>query len=156
MLGEARGGRAHSVSALCDSLAGLGEEAWQQVLAAASERDEARQAFRAERERLRREVAVADTVLEEREATYTALRGDLLEAERAREHAEVVRVDGPRQWLRVARDQVTAAERVATLSLTTNLLLRSDPALQRGQRARDGDDARGLATEPVRSQPAKR
>jgi len=86
---EARGGRPHSVSALCDSLAGLGEEAWQQVLAAASERDEARQAFRAERERLRREVAVADTVLEEREATYTALRGDLLEAERAREHAAV-------------------------------------------------------------------
>ena len=37
------------------------------------------------------------------------------------EHAEVVRVDGPRQWLRFARDQVTAAELVATVALTTNL-----------------------------------
>lgn len=86
---ESRGGRVHTVAQLCEFLANLGEEAWEDVLAAASARDEARQAFRAERERLRREVAVADTVLEEREAAYTALRGEQLAAERARDETAV-------------------------------------------------------------------
>ena len=84
---ESRGGRARGVAELCTFLADLGGEAWEEVLATASARDGARQAFRTERERLRREVAVADTVLEEREASYTARRGDLLAAERGREEA---------------------------------------------------------------------
>ena len=37
------------------------------------------------------------------------------------ENAEVVRVDGPRQWLRFSRDRVTAAELVATVARTANL-----------------------------------
>lgn len=82
---EARGGRPHSVAELCAFLAEVGTAAWDEVLEAARARDEARRAYRAERERLRREVAVADTVLEERDATATALRAELRSAERARE-----------------------------------------------------------------------
>jgi ABC-2 type transport system ATP-binding protein len=37
------------------------------------------------------------------------------------EHAEVVRVDGPRQWLRFHRDRVTAAELVAAVARSGNL-----------------------------------
>ena len=36
-------------------------------------------------------------------------------------HAEVVRVDGPRQWLRFHRDRVTAAELVAAVARSGNL-----------------------------------
>lgn len=86
---EARGGRAQTLAQLCEALTGLGDDAWYEVQGAAAARDEARRAFKAERERLRREVAVADTVLEEREASYTALRGELLAADKAREAATV-------------------------------------------------------------------
>ncbi len=71
---EARGGRAQSVAQLCTFLLDAADATWDEVIAAAQGRDEARRAFRAERERLRREVAVAETVLEEREASMTALR----------------------------------------------------------------------------------
>jgi ABC-2 type transport system ATP-binding protein len=36
-------------------------------------------------------------------------------------HAEVIRIDGPRQWLRFRRDDVTAAELVAAVARTTDL-----------------------------------
>lgn len=82
---EARGGRAQTVEQLCGFLAGVEDPAWDEVVAAAAGRDEARRAFRAERERLRREVAVAETVLEEREAAATNLRVELQAAEAARD-----------------------------------------------------------------------
>ncbi|MEJ2292438.1 MAG: hypothetical protein P8Y05_12090 [Deinococcales bacterium] len=82
---EARGGRAQSVAELCSFLAEAADATWDDVIAAAQGRDEARRAFRAERERLRREVAVAETVLEEREASATALRVELQAAAAARE-----------------------------------------------------------------------
>lgn len=81
----ARGGRAHSVAQLCAFLEGAGGASWDEVLQAAKGRDEARRAFRAERERLRRDVAVAETVLEEREATATRYRVELQAAEAGRE-----------------------------------------------------------------------
>lgn len=80
---EARGGAVRSVGDLCSSLADLGEAGWAEVLGAAGERDAARRAFREERERLRREVAIAETVLEEREATATGLRAELRAAREA-------------------------------------------------------------------------
>ncbi|MEJ2666911.1 MAG: hypothetical protein P8Z81_07430 [Deinococcales bacterium] len=82
---EAQGGRARSVSELCGFLGKLSQKTWEDVLDASESRDEARRSFRGERERLRREVAVADTVLEERETTYAALRADLLAAEESRD-----------------------------------------------------------------------
>lgn len=82
----ARGGRTHSVAELCAFLEGAGGGAsWDEVLRAATERDAARRAFRAERERLRRDVAVAETVLEEREASATRCRVELQMAEASRE-----------------------------------------------------------------------
>ncbi len=85
----ARGGRAQTVAQLCGFLEGSQGASWDEVLQAARGRDEARRAFRAERERMRRDVAVAETVLEEREATATRCRVELQEAEAARdEHAE--------------------------------------------------------------------
>ncbi len=82
---EARGGRAHGLAELGTFLTRLEPSAWDDVLAAAQGRDDARRGHRAERERLRREVAVADTVLEEREATVTALRAELHAAEASRD-----------------------------------------------------------------------
>jgi ABC-2 type transport system ATP-binding protein len=54
---------------------------------------------------------------------YRTLVVDLVEpaAPLLIEHAEVVRVDGPRQWLRFHRDQVTAAELVAAVARSGNL-----------------------------------
>ena len=82
---EARGGRAQSVAELCAFLEGAGGASWDDVLQAAEGRDEARRALRADRERLRRDVAVAETVLEEREATATRSRVELQAAEATRE-----------------------------------------------------------------------
>jgi len=85
----ARGGRAQTVAQLCGFLEGPGGASWDEVLRAARGRDEARRAFRAERERMRRDVAVAETVLEEREASATRFRVELQDAEAARDgHAE--------------------------------------------------------------------
>lgn len=36
--------------------------------------------------------------------------------------AEVVRVEGPRQWVRFSRDATTAAELIATIAGTTSLV----------------------------------
>ena len=81
----ARGGRAQSVAELCGFLEDAAGASWDDVLQAAEGRDRARRAFRAERERLRHDVAVAETVLEEREATATRLRVELQAAEASRE-----------------------------------------------------------------------
>ena len=80
----ARGGRSQSVAELCGFLEDAAGASWDEVLQAAEGRDRARRAFRAERERLRHDVAVAETVLEEREATATALRVEFQAAEASR------------------------------------------------------------------------